>query len=281
MKSSLLIYPLFAAGLFATTSVLSAPVINASRINIHKQAHSLTLSAQHASFKQALTQLTQATGAVIHYTRLPSEEINGVCTGANVHQIMTCLLQGKADLISRQSPKTTSTSNAQTSTEIWVLTPSCPNDASDSVASAKSTTNNPIEPTEKNPIDNLLEQTSSEDHNIRAQALATLAFADPKHESKIHDTLINALSDPNAQVRVQAIAGIAKRKSADASILLKQALQDSDASVRLMAIDHVGDDINLLQQALTDSDQSVRTLANLKLNEIPTTTQLNTDHQPL
>jgi len=114
----------------------------------------------------------------------------------------------------------------------------------------------------------LLGMAKSEDPNVRLDAIASLAHEGVMGDQTIREALIGALSDKDARIRKQALASLAIRKAGDADQELQWALQDSDASVRLMAVDSIKDNQQLLLQALSDSDETVHTLAAMKLERL-------------
>lgn len=80
-----------------------------------------------------------------------------------------------------------------------------------------------------------------------------------------------ALRDPDSNVRAQALYALSQQNCADVPLILEQALQDSELSVRLMAVDSLTADENgtsLLEQALNDEEQAVRELAAFKLESL-------------
>lgn len=108
----------------------------------------------------------------------------------------------------------------------------------------------------------------------RISALSRLAEKSPIDAVVVQKILQKAILDKNANVRGQAVYAIAQQACADFPILLEQALNDSELSVRLMAVDSFGADeesVNLLEQALNDDEEAVRELAALKLESLSVT----------
>ena len=91
-------------------------------------------------------------------------------------------------------------------------------------------------------------------------------------DASVRTVLEEALADNYANVRAQAISSLARSEGDDATAALQVALNDSDASVRLMAVDSMGNNTALLQQALTDNDATVRELAKIRLESLSNTT---------
>ncbi len=116
----------------------------------------------------------------------------------------------------------------------------------------------------------LIERTESGRAELRAQALAAIARLGKSAEPELVDAAIKGLTDRDAFVREQALHALSQAES-DPAVLgmyVQQALLDPEAGVRLMALDAVGDDFVLLQQALQDSDVTVRELAGMKLESL-------------
>ena len=110
--------------------------------------------------------------------------------------------------------------------------------------------------------------TASNDPAERADALALLVIKGRAGDADIRKALETALTDKDANVRAQALSSLARREGDGAAAQLQAALQDSDVSVRLMAVDSAGNNPALLQQAVTDRDETVRTLATMKLEAL-------------
>ena len=102
----------------------------------------------------------------------------------------------------------------------------------------------------------------------RISALSQLAGKASIDANVVQKILQAAIRDSDANVRAQAIYAVAKQNCADASLILEQALQDGELSVRLMAVDSLAANetsAGLLEQALNDEEEAVRELAALKL----------------
>ena len=111
-------------------------------------------------------------------------------------------------------------------------------------------------------------QAASEDYGERINALSQLAVKgsiDPAIAQKI---LQKAIRDKDSNVRAQAVHALAQQECADAMLVLEQAFNDSELSVRMMALDSLGLDdksVNLLEQAMQDDDEAIREMAAMKL----------------
>lgn len=221
----------------------------------------IALEARQAPLKRVIDELAGKTGTRVHYSFLPDEQVTAQCVGTTVKEVLGCLLGADADLVSRSSG-----GSPGQQPEVWVLASSFAKrqpfeaepDAGEPLAIPKDTGQ------EAKPA-------PAEDPAQRAQAIARLAADGQADDDGQRRALEDALADPDAQVRAQAVYGLAQRGGADASAALQAGLHDSDASVRLMAVDSVGLDpqgLALLQQALADSDETVSAMAALKLESL-------------
>jgi HEAT repeat protein len=128
------------------------------------------------------------------------------------------------------------------------------------------------EPSIPDQIDALLERAKSNNPVDRVDAISRLLTAGKAGDASVRTVLEEALADNYASVRAQAISSLARSEGDDATAALQVALNDSDASVRLMAVDSMGSNTALLQQALTDNDATVRELAKIRLESLSNTT---------
>lgn len=118
--------------------------------------------------------------------------------------------------------------------------------------------------------DELIQQAASRVAEERVAALSRLATAVPIDVAVRQKIIQAALQDADSRVRGQAVYALVQQNCADSMLLLEQALDDSELSVRLMALDGLtGDDrsVALLKNALKDDEQAVRELAAVKLEE--------------
>ena len=118
----------------------------------------------------------------------------------------------------------------------------------------------------------LIERARSKNPVDRANAISGLLTAGKAGDASIRTVLEEALLDNYANVRAQAISSLALREGNGANAELQVALYDSDAAVRLMAVESMGNNAVLLQQAVTDSDATVRELAKMRLESLSNTT---------
>lgn len=221
----------------------------------------LQLEAHQQPLTRILKKITDTTGVAIHYSVLSKELITATCVGTTVKQVLECLFDKRADLIFRYA-KNVSPNRPE---EVWVLGTNF--GAEDRCTTVGIETHTPLTNmrVETGGVNELLERAKTHDPMQRADAVARLAAEGQANEESVNSALVSALSDKNAEVRAQAVSGLANRDSSDAQAALQNAMQDDDASVRLMAVDRAGNNVTLLQQALADSDETVRAYAATKL----------------
>lgn len=248
----------------------------------------ITLEARQAPLGQVMDEIAGKTGTRVHYSVLPEELVTATCAGATVKQIMECLLGPDADLMFRYPSGFSKDDSPGRPVELWVLGSSFGDrqfsegargsglraaagvreDAGQHLQTKTAQTDS----TQSKPEDigKLVEMASGEDPAERANAIARLAADERADEAILRNTLGKALSDEDADVRAQAVYGLARRGGAGISAMLQAALHDRDESVRLMAVGSAGTDaqgVALLREALTGSDETVRALAAMKLGQ--------------
>ncbi len=114
---------------------------------------------------------------------------------------------------------------------------------------------------------------ASNDPAQRVNALSQLAVKGSIESGILQKILQAAIQDTNPQVRGQAVYAFAQQGCGDLFVVLEQALQDTELSVRLMALDSLGDDarsVVLLQQVVEDENeaQAIKDLADMKLEAL-------------
>lgn len=115
----------------------------------------------------------------------------------------------------------------------------------------------------------VMQQLASPEAAERIRALSQLSVHQPPIDPDLlQDMLFEALNDTDAYVRGQAVYAMAKQGDIEYLSVLQQALADPELQVRLMMLD--GLDKNewtrlLLEQAMQDDDESVREFAAEKL----------------
>ncbi len=117
----------------------------------------------------------------------------------------------------------------------------------------------------------LVNLMSSSKPEERINALSQLTGKSSIDAGAVQKILQAAIRDNDSNVRAQAVYAVARQNCGDASLILEQAMQDSELSVRLMAIDSLGTDersTHLLEQALNDAEEAIRELAAMKLESL-------------
>jgi len=236
----------------------------------------LQVEAKQANLSKLLDEISLKTGISLHYSVLPKAPVTATCMGATAKQVLECLLGGNVDMAFRYPENKTAAAGQQLNPEeVWILGSSLhgPDNARNGCASSSTAVTSKLAGENGNtdnasPTQQLLRQVNAKSVSDRADAIASLAVDEgSENDTSVRTALEKALSDKSAQVRAQAINALAFREGEVAvSGQLQQALQDSDAGVRMMAVDNIESDTALLQQALQDKDAGVRDLAQLKLD---------------
>jgi HEAT repeat protein len=132
-----------------------------------------------------------------------------------------------------------------------------------------------LDPAEAEPdmTDELVKMAKSTITEERVSAIGQLLAGGREGDADVRETLRAALTDTDPRVRAQAISSFANREGEGAYAALQEALQDSDASVRQMAVGSANNKA-LLQLAVNDSEKSIRVLAQTKLEALSTTDQV-------
>jgi hypothetical protein len=251
----------------------------------------LSIHARQAAWAQVLHEITKQSGIRFHYAIPLEGSVTASFTDLPLKQALKRLFGAEANFIFRDPQKADQASPGGVPAEVWILgeASGARVDASRSTAEHKSSasgsdaaaSNLPDQDdpssvetenshAEQENIDTLLETTRAEDPMLRMQALSALAASDKADETIVRSALDAALADEDAGVRGQAVQALANRGGPEAIGLLRQALRDSDPSVRLMAVDSVvpqEQGIALLLEALSDGDETVRYRAASKLKE--------------
>ncbi len=247
-------------------------LMSSIQLTVAQQPNSLLhLEARSAPLAQILKAIADKTGAQIHYSVLPEAPVTATCVGANVGQIMDCLVAKQVGLVAHKPTQ-------DKPAEFWLLGSSVGSCQAVTVASSPIQAAAVQQPTPEQQAqaelalqeqtDRLLKQTQSKDPNQRAEGIGNLGAVGPKDDPAVDEALRNAMTDTNADVRAQAIRAIVQRGGEEVANQVGLALKDNDVNVRLTAVSDIQDDETLLQQALNDSDQSVRDLAKDKLQDL-------------
>ncbi|MEQ1546200.1 HEAT repeat domain-containing protein [Methyloglobulus sp.] len=249
------------------------------QITLSKQADTaIRLEARAAPLAQILKTIAYKTGVNIHYSVLPEAPVTATCVGANVGQVMDCLVAKQVGLVAHKPQK-------DKPAEFWLLGSSVGSCQAVTVVTSPLPVQVPIQPTEEQPptpdeqaqydqamqaqTDLYLEQLkNAKNSEERLQVLGNLGSGVKSDDPNVRKALEDAMSDKDTNIRKQAIATLVSLDNEGASSVLSNALHDSDASVRMAAVEYAGEDTDLLQQALTDSSVQVRDIAAAKLAQI-------------
>ncbi len=259
------------------------------QLTLSKQADTaIRLETRNAPLGQILKAIADKTGAVIHYSVLPPEPVTATCVGANVRQIMECLLGSRVDRVYRNPrPGLANLTNTHAhhkgnqTQEIWILGARFGQEskaiADCTLDGSKPDVDSRDSASTQNPQNVLVQmaQLSQEGQyaELRKQALSILAAqgktGDPEADAETTAALQAALTDKDAEVRAQAVFGLSQQDSPDTNQTLQDAIRDKSPDVRLMAVDSAKaenpDGQVLLLQALNDSDETVKAAASYKL----------------
>lgn len=266
---TLLLFPVLA---------FSAPNGLDSKVEVVVQANgSLQLEATQAPLAQILEGIRRNTNTALNYGSLPEDLTSVSCSGTIV-ELMKCVLGSRRNLVIRYGEGPFDAANAARPEEIWILgssdgemTSPLAGNRSEGSCGASGPSNEsghsgePELPS-KQEIDRLLTQIGSRDLSTRTEAITRLAAVEINAE--MLDSLHEALTDEHPTIRAQAVSTLAARKAPDTEAILRQALLDPDAAVRMMAVDSAGEDESLLLTALDDVDKNVRMLANRELEQL-------------
>lgn len=116
----------------------------------------------------------------------------------------------------------------------------------------------------------LLAMTEDDDPGVRVQALTELANGSKAEDADVQFVLDAALTDKDPNVRGAAIQAAVSLGGSEVMVQLRQALQDPDPGVRILAVDNVvpgKEGKALLEEALSDADETVRLMAAERLKQ--------------
>lgn len=233
----------------------------------------ISVESRQAPLSRVLDEIAGKTGVRIHYSVLPEGPVTATCAGDSVRSVVTCLLGSDANLVFRHADG----NSRGKPTDVWVLgtsladgRPSAKGHGCPTAAEAQhDAVHSQVRATAMGDAEPLVEMAQDTDSGRRIQAVSRLAAERGDDSVAVRAALENALSDEEAEVRAQAVYGMAKRGGAEAATVLQAALHDRDSSVRLMAVDSIAAtdarSIDLLRQALSDHDETVSALAAMKL----------------
>lgn len=246
-------------------------------VTSQEKGSELQLEVRQMPLTKVMDAIAKKTNIPIHYSVLPEGFITATCVGASLKPVLECLLNHKADIIVRYShDKSNITANNQIA-EAWILgskLEATPSNQACTKTNEKASLSliDKDQETESKPdqSDELLKIAKSNNASARADAIGALLTIGRTNDPQIKAMLEEAIHDQDANVRAQAVSTLTLREDfrGNATEVIQEAMQDSSAEVRMMAVEGIRDDIGLLQQAINDSDEVIRTLATSKLEEL-------------
>lgn len=219
------------------------------------------LVARGASLAAILAELERVSGVRIRQEGSSDRSVTLNCPAASLPHVIECLQGGSRNLLLESAGGRGSGAGRLVAIRILRA-----DDARPAVAIGPGNAAPGEAPSE---IDELLARTRSKQPEQRAQAVALLSDReDAGADEGVQAVLAAAARDRWPEVRAQALLGAVQRAPENATAILRDGLEDRDASVRLMAVDLLtaeGAGRELLEQALRDRDETVREYAALKL----------------
>jgi hypothetical protein len=236
----------------------------------------LQLEVRDTPLAKVLESIAHKTKVPIHYSVLPEGLVTATCVGSSLKPVLECLLDRKADLIVRYRHGRDKPDNKEQVAEAWILGARLDGATAkkDCLAASPGTSSLSLKQKESedddetDQTDELIKAAQAKDPTERAEAIGGLLSGGREGDPAVKAVLEQALTDPDENVRAQAISSLAHREGSGASAAIQEALHDKSVDVRMMAVDGITDDKALLQQAINDSDETVRSLARVKLEEL-------------
>ncbi len=264
-----LIPPGLMAGLFLCQMQIAAAQSVAVRVHEGR----VTLNAVDAPWNRLLHELTKQTGVRFHDAGASSGRITISCVDMSAARLLSCLWGGGS--MTRYAAETLEREAAWPA-EVWLLGSSGALHRAD-ITTAYDPPDPLPAPPKSAPAAHaqrhwaaILDETGSADPGARLRALSALAGEPERPSPAARAAFRAALSDDDADVRAQGVWALSNRGGHEATEVLRVALQDRVAAVRLMAVDSVEQGRRgrvLLRVALADSDETVRTAAAAKLRD--------------
>gem|GEM_PF-1783690 len=284
-----------APGLLLCNSVIAVPeglsrpaFDSGGAYSLEVDAHDgrLTVTAEEVPWRHLLDELTKQTGIRFHDASAPRAPVTVSCMDMSIVQLLTCLWGGTR--MARYPAVPLGSAVSAWPAEVWLLGRPGALQLEDRIVSARHSV--PLLPTahaeatqhQRRRLAAILDEAKSTDADARLQALTTLAGSNDRTDPAAQAAFRAALSDDVADVRAQGVWALSKEGGPQAIEVLRDALQDRDATVRLMAVDSTEADREggmLLEQALADNDETVRTAAARKIRGIEH--QSNEEHRRL
>lgn len=249
----------------------------------------IRLEAHDAPLNRVLDLIASNAGVRIHAVAIPEPRISTICGGTALEQIVACVFGPDADFVTAAVAGHGKSGSARPG-DVWVLGANrwlhnVPAAAREDAACSdvkrppwtrpqtleRAAPRTLIPPPDVEETAALLEMATAQESWRRIQALTRLGSARQGGDERVRETLTSALTDPDPDVRAQAVAGLARTGDGDQAALLHDAMRDNHSSVRMMAVGIVSNDAHgeaLLREALADSDPAVQELAAMKLEAL-------------
>jgi hypothetical protein len=245
----------------------------------------LHLEVEQAPLEQIFKIIESQTSVRLHLSSMPQKLVTATCAGTTL-EVLKCVLGEDVNMIYQYSDKSSTGNSMPKLAEVWVLNPGSPSHSqledthNKAICGATENLDKAIQDGQQqmsadgkivlssNEIEKLFKLARSTDPMQRKAALSRLALVDQADDESIREIMEDALQDQSSSVRAQAVFGLARRNSPEIDSVLREALDDSDVGVRLMAVSNAGENVYLLESALNDTNRIVRDLASMKLDQI-------------
>jgi hypothetical protein len=252
-----------------TASPSAGPV----KVDINK-AGIIALDARGATIAQVIDALAAKSGKPIRYQDAPDQSVSVSCHGQGLETVLRCLLGTDADLAFSYDEAAPGKTGHGALAGVKILSstfeklPDYGQVASNQDAAGVRPPAQSGAGEQKLTVEGVLAMARSEDPEQRARALDEIKRLGGVDQGTVRDVYESALKDADGAVRAEAVSGMALLDREGSLPLLNAAISDSDAEVRLAAVDRLeltNETRPLLEQALQDSDELVRDLAGLRL----------------
>lgn len=250
-----------------------SPQASHIEVDINK-AGIIALDARGAMIAQVIDALAAKAGKPIRYRDAPDQPVSVSCHGHGLETVLRCLLGTDADLAFSYDEAAPGETGHGALAGVKILSSTFEKlpeygqaDSNQDSAGVKLPAQSGAWE-QKLTVEGVLAMARSEDPEQRARALDEIKRLGGVEQSTVREVYESALKDADGAVRAEAVSGIALLDREGSLPLLNAAISDSDAEVRLAAVDRLeltNETRPLLEQALRDSDELVRDLAGLRL----------------
>ena len=234
----------------------------------------ITLKVTRASWTDVLAEFARKTEVRVHYAAAAPGVVTASCIGMTIARALECLLGDDTALVLRYPPERSGARPDPLPTEVWVLgqpgTDGERNRMATQSPSPRAGSAHEAATTGQDDFAMIMEMMASGDPDTRERALGRLAVSGNHTDPAAQAVFRAALGDADGSVRAQAVYALARGGGPQSVHVLRDALQDDDVSVRLMAVDSAGADepgTAVLHEALADEDETVRVAAAIKLKQ--------------